>query len=135
MTNIEKKQEAIARMKMWGIYGPVIEQFDKKGIVSESAPPLGACFWLNDEQLARVREFEKEYDAVVYHVIHSYTSIGEMESYLYVSNYPEEWEMDREDIKMGQQLVYVYNYDDPEFSELGSIGIRRTAAGGLQRMW
>ena len=135
MTNIEKKQEAIARMKMWGIFPHTIKQFEKDNLVSESAPPLGACFWLNDEQLARVRQFEKENNALVYHVIHSYTSIGEMESYLFVSDYPEEWEIDREDIKTGQQLVYVYNHDAPDCSEFGSIGIRRTAAAGLQRIW
>lgn len=135
MTNVEKKQEAIARMKMWGIFKPIIKQFEEDDLISESAPPFGACFWLNDEQLARVREFEKEHNAVVYHVIHSYTEFGELENYLYVSNYPEEWEMDREDIKTGQQLVYVYNHDTPEFSEFGSIGIRRTVAGGLQRIW
>lgn len=135
MTNVEKKQEAIARMKTWGIFKPIIKQFEEDDLISESAPPFGACFWLNDEQLARVRDFEKEHNAVVYHVIHSYTDIGEMESYLYVSNYPEEWEADQEDIKTGQQLVYVYNHDAPEFSEFGSIGIRRTVAGGLQRIW
>lgn len=135
MTNIKKKQEAIARMKMWGIFPHTIKQFEKDNLVSESAPPLGACFWLNDEQLARVRQFEKENSALVYHVIHSYTSIGEMESYLFVSDYPEEWEIDREDIKTGQQLVYVYNHDAPDCSEFGSIGIRRTAAAGLQRIW
>lgn len=131
----EKKIEAIARMKAWGIYAPIIKQFEKEDLVSESAPPLGACFWLNEEQLAQVREFEEKNNALVYHVIHSYTNIGEMESYLYVSDYPEEWEMDRQDIGEGSQLVYIVNKDAPDCSEFGSIGIALTAAAGLRRTW
>lgn len=131
----EKKIEAIARMKAWGIYAPIVKQFEKEDLVSESAPPLGACFWLNEEQLARVREFEEQNNALVYHVIHSYTNIGEMESYLYVSDYPEEWERDRQDIGEGSQLVYVVNKDAPDCSEFGSIGIALTAAAGLRRTW
>lgn len=131
----EKKIEAIARMKARGIYAPIVKQFEKEDLVSESAPPLGACFWLNEEQLARVREFEEQNNALVYHVIHSYTNIGEMESYLYVSDYPEEWERDRQDIGEGSQLVYVVNKDAPDCSEFGSIGIALTAAAGLRRTW
>lgn len=131
----EKKIEALARMKLWGIYAPIRKQFEKEDLVSESAPPLGACYWLDETQLERVREFEEKHDALVYHVIHSFTSIGEMESYLYVSDYPEEWEQDREDIKDRQQLVYVFNKDMPDCSEFGSIGIALTGAAGLRRTW
>lgn len=131
----EKKVEALARMKLWGIYAPIRKQFEKDDLVSESAPPLGACYWLDETQLERVREFEAQHNALVYHVIHSFTSIGEMESYLYVSDYPEEWEQDREDIKDRQQLVYVFNKDMPDCSEFGSIGIALTGAAGLRRTW
>lgn len=132
---MDKKKEAIKRMKEWGIFPQTIKQFEKEGLISESAPPFGACYWIEGEQLDRVREFEKEYNALVYHVIHSYTNIGEMEAYLYVSNYEEEWEYDHEDIKNGQQLCYVYNHDMPDCSELGSIGIKLTPAAGLVRVW
>ncbi|MEG1563821.1 MAG: hypothetical protein RR365_08855 [Bacteroides sp.] len=131
----EKKVEALARMKLWGIYPPIVEQFKDEDLVSESVPPIGACFWIEGEQLARVREFEKKNNALVYHVVRSFTTIGEMESYLFVSNYPEEWEMDRADINDGQQLAYVYNHDMPDCSEFGSIGITLTAAAGLKRTW
>lgn len=131
----EKKTEAIARMRAWGICPPIVKQFEKEDLVSESAPPLGACYWLNEEQLARVHEFEEKNNALVYHVIHSFTNIGEMESYLFVSDYPEEWEIDRSDIKDGQQLAYVYNHDMPDCSEFGSIGVVITGAAGLRRTW
>lgn len=131
----QKKCEALTRMKMWGIYLPTCMQFEKEDLVSESAPPLGACFWLDAEQLARVRAFEEKYDALVYHVIHCFTTFGELGNYLYVSDHPEEWEDDRNDIKSGQQLVYVVNKDMPDCSEFGSIGIAVTAAAGLRRTW
>ena len=131
---MDKKAEAIKRMKEWGIFPQTIKQFEQ-GKLSESQPPFGACFWVEGEQLERVREFEKEHNALVYFIIHSYTTIGEMESYLYVSDYEEEWEMDHEDIKNGQQLCYVYNHDAPECSEFGLIGIKRTPAAGLARTW
>lgn len=131
----EKKIEAIARMKLWGIYGPTVKQFKNEGLLSESIPPIGACFCVEGEQLDRIRQFEKEHDALVYFVIHSYTNFGEMESYLYISDYPEEWETDRADISAGQQLVYVYNHDMPDCSEFGSIGVKLTPAAGLCRAW
>lgn len=131
----EKKIEAIARMKSWGIYPPIVKQFEEDDQISESAPPLGVCYWLDEEQMTRVRDFEERNNALVYHVIHSFTNIGEMESFLYVSDYPEEWELDRTDIKDGQQRVYVFNKDMPDCSEFGSIGVDLTGAAGLRRTW
>ena len=49
-----KKAEAVERMKLWGIYPPIIKCFEQEGIVSESAPPLGTCSQLEGEQLERV---------------------------------------------------------------------------------
>lgn len=131
----EKKKEAIFRMKKLGIYKPIVKQFQDENMVSESAPPMGACFWIEGEQLERIREFEKKHNALVYHVIHSYSDFGEMESYLYVSDYKSEWNADHEDLAYGQQLAYVYNHDMPDCSEFGSIGIKLTAAAGLKRVW
>ena len=135
VTREEKKAEAIQRMKKWGIFSPTIDQFEKEDLISQSLPPVGACYWIEGEQLQRVKDFENENNALVYFVIHSYTNIGELESYLFVSDYKEDWPIDREDIKEGQQIVYVYNADDPWCSEMGSIGIELTPAAGLRRTW
>ena len=66
-----KKAEAVERMKLWGIY-----------------PPLIKCF-----------------------------------------------EQDRKDLKSGQPLAWVYNYDEPDWPELGYIGVSLTTAAGLRRAW
>ena len=88
-----QKQEAIHRMKMLNLHGNVLREFEKEDRLNMSEYG-GFLYWLNSDQQAIVDEFEAEWDALVYHVIHSYTSIGEMLTLLYVSNYPEEWEYD-----------------------------------------
>lgn len=131
----EKKIEAVKRMREWGIFGPTIDQFNKEDLISQSLPPVGACFWIEGEQLQRVRDFENENNALVYFVIHSYTNIGEMENYLFVSDYQEDWPNDHRDIREGEQIVHVYNADAPWCSEMGYIGIELTPAAGLRRTW
>lgn len=139
ITREKKKAEAVARMRQIGIFPETIAQFEQDGYISQSLPPVGACFWIEGEQLQRVKEFEEEYNAVVYFVIHAvYDFSGEaveMESYLYVSDYEEEWSDDREDLANGQTLAYVQNLSWPECSEFGSIGIALTPAAGLKRTW
>ena len=127
-----KKQEAINRMKALGIFSETIKQF-KGGQVSYSEPHLGANYWLDEEQEKIVKEFEEEYNALVYFVIRSYTEFGKLDALLYVSDYEEEWEMDREDIQDGYAIAYVYNYDIPDFSEIGSIAVQGKF-GGLVRI-
>lgn len=131
----EKKVEAIARMKALGIFDQTIEQFETMDYASISEPPFGAFYWAEGEDLKRIRDFEEEHDALVYVVVRSFTSIGKMDSYLYVSDYAEEWEQDRADLKEHMALAYVYNHDAPDCSEFGSIGIKLTVAAGLQRTW
>lgn len=128
----KKKQEAINRMKALGIFSETIKQF-KGGQVSYSEPPLGANYWLDEDQEKIVKDFEEEHNALVYFVIRSYTEFGKLDALLYVSDYEEEWEMDMEDIYDEYALAYVYNYDDPYCSEIGSIAVRGRF-GGLVRI-
>ena len=126
-----QKQEAIHRMKMLNLHGNVLREFEQEDRLNMSEYG-GFLYWLDSDQQAIVDEFEAEWDALVYHVIHSYTSIGEMLTLLYVSNYPEEWEYDRQDLTEGYPLAYVKNLDDPYLSEIGSVGIE-CRIGGLIR--
>ena len=131
----EKKTEAVARMKRLGIFPQTIEQFQDEGYVSISEPPFGAFYWAEGEDLERIRQFEEEHNALVYVVIRSYTNIGKLDSMLFVSDYPEDWVADQDDMEHGQQVAYVYNHDAPECSEMGAIGIAPTCAAGLCRTW
>lgn len=131
----EKKVEAIRRMKELGIFNQTIQQFEKDDLISISEPPFGAFYWIEGKDLERVREFEQKYDALVFVAIRSYTDIGKMDSFLYVSDRIEEWETDHEIMKNGEVFAYVYNHDAPEDSEFGYIGIAPTVAAGLRRTW
>lgn len=131
MTREMKKAEALERMKMLKLHSNVINEFQNHDKVNLSENG-GFLYWLNDDQKMRVAEFEKKYDALVYHVIRNITEFGELLSYLYVSDSKEEWEMDREDLTNGTALVYVENLNDKWCSEFGSIGIQ-PRLGGLLR--
>ena len=132
----EKIKEAVLRMKKYGIFPETIKQFEKEGLISRSEPPMGAYFWLSEEEIRKVREFEAEYNAVVYSVIRTYSKeIGMMDSYLFVGDHREEWETDRRLIDENEAFAYVRNHDAPWCSEFGSIGIARGAAAGLLRTW
>lgn len=130
-----KRAEAIARMKKLGIFKETIRQFEEEELLSESQPPFGACYFVQGEQLERVRKFEKEHDALVYFIIHSYANIGELENYLYVSDYMDEWSIDTDDISNGKVFAYVANLTCEQNSEFGTIGVERTPAAGLRRTW
>ncbi len=131
----EKKIEAIERMKKLGVFPETIKQFDREGLVSISEPPVGAFFWIEGDELEEMKRWEQDHNALVYVIIRSYTSIGKMDSYLYVSDHKDEWQQDRAMLNSNETFAYVINHDMPDCSEFGSIGIRRTIAAGLERIW
>lgn len=124
----EMKKEALNRMKMLKLHPNIIKEFSNKGILNLSLN--AALYYLSEEQLARVQEFEKEYGGLVYHVIQN----RYMLSFLYVSKHKEEWEYDRNDLKEGYPIAYVVNLSDESCSEFGSIGIR-PCVGGVIRIY
>ena len=128
----EKKTEAIARMKMLKLHENPIREFEKENKLNLSEHG-GMLYWLSDEQKAMVKDFEEENNALVYHVIHNYMDFGELLTFLYVSDYKEEWKLDRNDLKQGYALAYVKNIDDDFCSEFGSVEIK-PQFGGLVRI-
>lgn len=132
-----KKVEAIKRMKVLGLFVPCIKAF-KRDEIQLSEPTGGLYeFSSNAELTAKVKEFENEYNALVYHVIHTPVKIDgdvmDMYNFLYVSDHPEEYEMDNNDIKDGYPFVYVWNKTIDYFSEFGSIAVQGRF-GGLVRV-
>ena len=127
-----KRVEAVRRLKALDIFPDAVSQFEKSGAVMVSEPPLGALYYLDDEQKKLVGDFEKEYHALVYLVVRSYTEFGKMDSFLYVSDCEEEWDLDFSDVREGYPFTYTHNYDCSEFSEFGSIGVIKRG-GGLIR--
>lgn len=130
-----KKAEAIKRMKALKLFSPCIKHFEKYDEVQLSEPPIGGLyeFSRDDELNAKIREFEAEYNALVFHVIHTYTGFGEMYNFLYVSDEEEEWELDNHYIENGYVFCWVWNKDEEYFSEFGTISVK-PIFGGLVRI-
>lgn len=125
------KQECLNRMEILRLSRQCINAF-KRGKVWESEG-IGALYEVNDEEQKIINNFEKENNAMVYHIIHNKFEFGECYSLLFVSKDEEEWEQERNDLKDGYAFVYVYNKDDEWCSEFGSIGIK-SQIGGLVRV-
>lgn len=80
----EARVEAVKRLEVLKVHENVLREFREEEKLNRSER-LGILYWLNDEEQAMVKEFEEKHEAVVYHVIHQHTNIGEMYSLLYVS--------------------------------------------------
>ena len=130
----EKKVEALERMKKLGYWGQAREAFRRRDKVFVNEPPFGAVYDLSDEEAKSVKEFEEKYNALVYMVIRTPMTFGLCDSYLYVSDYKDEWDMDNADLGYGVAMSYTVNHDAPECSEFGSIGIRLGAGAGIVRV-
>ena len=130
-----QKNEAIKRMKKLGLMKETIDDFDKDGIVNVSEHN-GILFWADDSLIEKIKQFEKETDSLVYHVINCCYQMSDgqkikMTDFLYVSKYDDEWDMDNIDIENGEVMSYCIS----EFgNEFGFIGIKEVN-GGLARVY
>lgn len=136
----EKKKEAIGRMESLELNGRVISQFSQSGTVYMMRPPFGKYFALNARELEKMHHFERENNDMVYAVIRSFLEIGQtspliLDSYLFVSDIPEEWEMEREELRNGETVAYIVNWKFSDCSEFGYIGIKKSQNGSLFRIW
>ena len=129
----EMRAEAVSRMKLMGVWDVAVQEFETKARVFCSERPAGAFFDLDDEQ-QEILQTVQEKGGVVYIVLRAYTTMGKMDSFLYVSQHKEEWAMDREDIQDGLAFSWTHNYDDPWCSEFGSIAWQMGIAGGPIRV-
>lgn len=140
-----QKAEAIKRLELLKLLPNVITDFKNNDTVyySERQNKIfdGILYWIsNNEDYERlVKEFEENYDALVYHAQLTRFSYGLCLSMLFVSKYQEEWEMEREAITnpydgIIDTYAYVANLNEPDFSEIGRIGIIRKN-GGISRVY
>lgn len=119
----KQRTEALKRMELLKLHENVIDDFKEISLLNQSELG-GILYWVEGETEKKIREWEEKTGNLVYHVIHDYTEFGELLSLLYVSQYEEEWEMERDDLVNGYPLAYVMNLTDDWCSEYGSIGIR-----------
>jgi hypothetical protein len=130
------KDEAVRRMKYFGLMNSCINAFKENDVVWQSENG-GFLYEVEEDIQEKINEFQAKYNALVYHVILNYMSFDgdepmKMYSFLYVGNNEEEWEYDSDYAMSGIIYAYVYNETIPEYSELGTIYIRPNT-GGLVR--
>lgn len=134
ITTENKKQKAIELMNKLDIYKPYIKGFRENNKVCFFENFGG--FWAEQEHelMAKIKEFEKEHNCLVYAVTHEYTDFGECYDFLYISDYEEDWEeMLYPQGNMYYVFAYVWNKTDDWCSEFGSIGIQ-SFGGGIKRV-
>lgn len=137
---MDKKKEALKRMKNLGLMKDVIDAFKNDNVIHYSErinkqfPAV--LYWVTNEPryVDAIKKFEEKYDALVYHCILTHTADwGDLFDMLYVSKHKEEWDMDNEGIKDGYVFVNSVNISEGMFSELSSIKVR-PVMGGLERI-
>ena len=130
----EKKIEAIKALEKLGIYEPYVEAFKKDNTICFFEGYAGFWAYQDEELMKKVKEIENKYNCMVYAITHEYTAIGEMYSFLIVTDYEEEWDTLLE--KYGNQyygFAYVWNVDDDMCSEFGTIALS-SFGGGIRRI-
>ena len=80
-----------------------------------------------------IKEIEEQQNILVYHAILTPTIDGTYLTLLYVSQYQEEWQGDRNALNEGIPLAYCINLADPQMAEFGGIQIAG-AMGGIVRL-
>lgn len=136
MVDIYKEQwhEAEKRLHLWGLPDSVIDGFHS-GLIYGSKHNKQI---IPSPQAARaIAKFERDYGYIVYYFIeNSYEpELGNMRTFLYVSDQPSEWVDDNRDICKGNILAYVENITYPMFSEFGSVGIQLDNSEILKRIY
>ncbi len=129
-----KKKKAIEIMKKMDIYKPYIRGFEESNKICFFEQYGG--YWAEQEPALyeKIKEFEKEYDCIVYAVTHELTEFGELFDFLIVTDDPDEWD-DIVYSEGNRHMVYAYvwNKTDDFCSEFGSITIQ-SFGGGIKRI-
>ena len=139
----QQKNEAINRLRLlqmnFELLENVVTEFEQDDILYYSEyinkNAQGILYYIsNSEELTNtIKEFEDKHQAKVYHAILTPLTYGWMLSLLYVSQYTEEWQRDRNELSEGLPLAYCMNLDDSTTSEFGTIQIERSN-GGITRV-
>ena len=134
MNKSEMKKIAIEHLKALNIYRPYIAEFRKNGTVTMFERFGG--YYINEmngytELESRIKEFERDYEALVYAVTHEYLEFGECYTFLYVDK------NDPNNLTIDDGLYYVYAYvwnKTMEYcSEFGTVGIQSSYGGIVRR--
>lgn len=113
--NNNQIKEAAKRNQLLNITNQDLSQFTNEGVVNS------------------LNKLQEKCGALAYHIIKTETQFYTEYSILYVSNHEENWSEDRNELKNGTILVYVYNdsYAEGKFDFIGIESVN----GELKRTW
>ena len=126
--------------KEYLLHENVLKEFREDGTIYYSENLGGAfsgiLYWLanKDEYVEKVRKIEQERNIFVYHFILNHKMDWDLLKMLYVSEYQDEWEFEKNDLKNGCTDAYVCNLNYDIDSEFGSVQITGVN-GGLVRVY
>ena len=130
----KQKEKAIAIMKRMDIYAPYITGFQEQHNVCYFEEYGGYWVFQDRELMAKINAIENRYKCLVYAVTHEFTEFGECYSLLIVTAYPEEWKtLVQSKGNKHVAFAYVWNKDDDECSEFGTIMVH-SFGGGIRRI-
>lgn len=113
--NNNQIKEVAKRNQLLNITNQDLSQFTNEGVVNS------------------LNNLQERCGALAYHIIKTETQSYTEYSILYVSNHEENWSEDRNELKNGTVLVYVYNdsYAEGKFDFIGIESVN----GELKRTW
>ena len=98
MTREAQKAEAVERLKALGFDSELVSKFETDGTVFICDPPSGKPIPADSDTVKEIGKLEAEYGCLVYLVIRDY-SFSFLDSLIIVSQYDEEWELEKDDLK------------------------------------
>ncbi len=129
-----QKEKALEILRTMDIYKPYIKGFDEKDQVCFFEHYAG--FWVEQEPeiYAKMQQLEKEYKCKVYAITHELTNMGEMYSFLIVTNHRSEWKgLVHTERNKHTAFAYVWNKDYEYDSEFGDVMVQ-SFGGGIRRI-
>lgn len=113
--NNNQIKEAAKRNQLLNIVDQDLTQFTNEGVINS------------------LNNLQERCGALAYHIIKTEGQFYTEYSILYVSNHEENWSEDRNELKNGTVLVYVYNdsYAEGKFDFIGIESVN----GELKRTW
>lgn len=133
-TRKERKEKALELMERLDIYKPYIDGFKNNDDTCFYENFGGFWTYQDEELLAKQKELEEKYNCTVYAITHEYAEFGECYSFLIITDYKEEWsDLVLKANNTFYSFAYVWNKDDDNCSEFGTIAIQ-SFGGGIRRI-
>ncbi len=129
-----RKEKALENLKAMSIYRDFVKCYEKDDIVCYYELGIGYWAFQDEALLAKMHEVEEKFNCTVYAITHDFTDFGELYDFIYVPNDKSEWKwaFEKEDDQF-YVFAYVWNKDDEECSELGTVVVKNQF-GGLVRI-